>query len=76
MGLFQQRPEEPTQWAGIPSDPARAESTAERLPNVAPIRAGDDLFPGDATASISITVDPVTEAVSPAVADEGNDSGS
>jgi hypothetical protein len=38
MGLFSQRPEEPTEWAGLPSEPARAESAAERLSDVA---AGD-----------------------------------
>lgn len=31
MGLFSQRPEEPAEWAGLPSEPARPESAAERL---------------------------------------------
>ncbi|WP_347975901.1 hypothetical protein [Microbacterium sp. ProA8] len=40
MGLFSQRPEEPTEWAGLPSEPARAESSAERLPDAAPVDLG------------------------------------
>ncbi len=40
MGLFSQLPEEPTEWAGLPSEPARAESSAERLPDAAPVDLG------------------------------------
>lgn len=31
MGLFQHRPEDPVEWAGLPSEPLRDESAAERL---------------------------------------------
>jgi len=31
MGLFASRPEEPFEWAGLPSEPADALSDAERL---------------------------------------------
>lgn len=63
MGLFQQRPEEPTEWAGIPSDPARAETAAERLAGGAPIRVGDELFTDGATVeSIVIPVSPPVDA--------------
>ena len=60
MGLFTQRPEEPAEWAGIPSEPARDETDAERLraASVDPARLGplDD----SAAASIAIPIDAVT----------------
>lgn len=31
MGLFMNRPEEPSEWAGLPAEPLEAESAAERL---------------------------------------------
>lgn len=31
MGLFAQLPEEPSEWAGLPSEPDRPETDAERL---------------------------------------------
>lgn len=31
MGLFQQRPEEPTEWAGLPAEPWRPRTEAELL---------------------------------------------
>ena len=31
MGLFQHRPEDPVEWAGLPSEPLRDPSAAERL---------------------------------------------
>ena len=31
MGIFASRPEEPFEWAGLPSEPARPEDEAERL---------------------------------------------
>lgn len=36
MGLFQHRPEEPTEWAGLPSEPLEPESAVERL-DTAPV---------------------------------------
>ncbi|WZH36120.1 MAG: hypothetical protein PIR02_15325 [Microbacterium enclense] len=32
MGLFVQRPEEPSEWAGLPGEPRRPQSRAEVLP--------------------------------------------
>ena len=37
MGLFTQRPEEPSDWAGLPSEPARPTSGAELLPDEPPL---------------------------------------
>lgn len=37
MGLFTQRPEEPSEWAGLPSEPARPTSGAELLPDEPPL---------------------------------------
>lgn len=45
MGLFVQRPEEPAAWAGIPSEPARPETAAERLTDAAPVAPGLSLGP-------------------------------
>lgn len=35
MGLFSKLPEEPTEWAGLPSEPDRSETQAERLADAA-----------------------------------------
>lgn len=32
MGLFASRPEEPTEWAGLPGEPVRTRTRAELLP--------------------------------------------
>ncbi|KAF2412549.1 hypothetical protein B1729_14685 [Microbacterium sp. B35-04] len=67
MGLFSQRPEEPTEWAGLPSEPARTESGAERLPDAAPIDLGGlgtiglPEFNGGSVEAIVIPVTPVDE---------------
>lgn len=63
MGLFQHRPEEPTEWAGLPSEPLDDESVAERLPESAPVDAGlTSLFGGDAATSVEV---PLTETEDP-----------
>ncbi|QIG40330.1 hypothetical protein G5T42_13290 [Microbacterium sp. 4R-513] len=60
MGLFTQRPEENEEWAGLPSEPARAESAAERLPDApSPGAGGIDLLFG--AGSVVIPVTPVVE---------------
>lgn len=33
MGLFVQRPEEPSEWAGLPGEPVRQRTRAEMLPD-------------------------------------------
>lgn len=33
MGLFVQRPEEPSEWAGLPGEPVRPRTKAELLPD-------------------------------------------
>ncbi|BDV30963.1 hypothetical protein [Microbacterium terricola] len=53
MGLFTQRPEEPTEWAGLPSEPLRPRSLADQLPE-APDDDALGLVTGDAVQSISI----------------------
>lgn len=66
MGLFVQRPEEPAEWAGIPSEPARPETAAERLADAAPadlgLLAGGELG-GGAVESIVIPVAPIIEII-------------
>lgn len=59
MGLFSSRPQEPSEWAGLPSEPLRAESEAERL------SAAVDVDPaglvGGGFGSIVIPVEPVSD---------------
>ncbi|WJM17091.1 hypothetical protein [Microbacterium arborescens] len=55
MGLFMQRPEEPSEWAGLPSEPVRRTSNAELLPNEPPpADPAGDLLGGGGIASITI----------------------
>lgn len=58
MGLFSSRPEEPTEWAGLPSEPAQNRSEAESL--AAHTESADSLaFLGSRIESIVIPVAPV-----------------
>ncbi|MFF2484808.1 hypothetical protein ACFVSU_00245 [Microbacterium sp. NPDC058062] len=67
MGLFSKLPEEPVEWAGLPSEPARTETQAERLTDAASVDLGGlglgDLAVGGggAVESIVIPVAPVIE---------------
>lgn len=63
MGLFSKLPEEPIEWAGLPSEPARPETAAERLTGAPSIDLGGLGFGGSAGAveSIVIPVAPVIE---------------
>lgn len=70
MGLFTQRPEQNEEWAGLPSEPARPETEAERLADTAP--AVDALGFG-VMESIVIPVAPVVEIAQPATADADPD---
>lgn len=69
MGLFSMQPEEPTEWGGLPSEPARPETTAERLADAATVELGGlgvgDLAPGvgGTVESILIPVKPATEII-------------
>ncbi|MGN6218280.1 MAG: hypothetical protein ACTHNQ_02160 [Microbacterium sp.] len=64
MGLFSKLPEEPVEWAGLPSEPSRAESEAERLTSAPSSDLGALGF-GDPTAGVAVEsiVIPVTPAV-------------
>lgn len=65
MGLFTTRPEEPTEWAGLPSEPAQSRSEAESL--AAQTESADSLaFLGTAIESIVIPVAPVVQVAQPA----------
>ena len=70
-----QRPEQNEEWAGIPSEPLRVESDAERLADAAPVDAGglalDGL--GVAVESIVIPVVPVIEIAESQGSGEGAD---
>ena len=66
MGLFQHRPEDPVEWAGLPSEPLRDESAAERLNDV--IRVDLDRVDLDAGAPVQSVVIPL-----PAVDDAGDE---
>ena len=65
VGLFQHRPEEPTEWAGLPSEPARIESDAQRLREPAPVDPSTvDLTAGATSVRIEISV-PVEPSTGP-----------
>lgn len=51
MGIFQQRPEEPTEWAGLPAEPWEPDPAETLLPRSSTV-AGDA-----STSSTSITID-------------------
>ena len=66
MGLFSKLPEEPVEWAGLPSEPTRSETQAERLTEAASVDLGglglgDIAVGGGAVESIVIPVAPVIE---------------
>ncbi|WP_127818866.1 hypothetical protein [Microbacterium sp. CPCC 204701] len=68
MGLFVQRPEEPADWAGIPSEPAHPEGAAERLTDAAGVDPGllvGGELGGGAVESIVIPVVPAIEIAQP-----------
>jgi hypothetical protein len=75
MGLFTQRPEQNEEWAGIPSEPLRVESDAERLADAAPVDAGGLALDGVGMAveSIVIPVAPVIEIVEAQESGEGGE---
>jgi hypothetical protein len=78
MGLFTElRPEENDDWAGIPSDPLRAETEAERLRDAAPVDAAGLGLGGfgdfAAVESILIPVAPVIEIAESQETGEGVD---
>ena len=66
MGLFTQRPEENDEWAGLPSEPLRSESFAERLPDAAPASA--TALDVGGLGSISIPLAPPVE-IQPSIED-------
>ncbi|MFS0714843.1 hypothetical protein ABC195_13270 [Microbacterium sp. 2P01SA-2] len=58
MGLFMQRPEEPSEWAGLPSEPLRRKSNAELLPDEAPLADPAGVpFGGVGISSVGIPID-------------------
>ncbi|MGV9193364.1 hypothetical protein ACQ143_03370 [Microbacterium sp. MC2] len=59
MGLFQQRPEEPTAWAGLPAEPHEPASPVERLGDAPPVDI-PLLGPLTATETVAITIEPVS----------------
>lgn len=55
MGVFTQRPEEPSPWAALPSEPERAETEAERpLPHLPASPADPALLLGGLGQSVSV----------------------
>lgn len=71
MGMFTQRPEEPTEWAGLPSEPVDQDWLSEQLTGTT---TGPDaaLLTGGVT-SVAISIDmPSTDPADVAnTADEG-----
>ncbi|MDQ1083954.1 MULTISPECIES: hypothetical protein [Microbacterium] len=59
MGLFVQRPEEPSEWAGLPGEPLRARTSAELLPDDEPTATPTGLLGlvASSTTSVEIPLD-------------------
>lgn len=71
MGQFTARPEEPAEWAGLPSEPMEARPAAESL--AAPIGSADPLtFLGDATESVEIPLPPADLPPTPSGTGDGD----
>lgn len=68
MGLFASRPEEPFEWAGLPSEPLHPESEAERLDGAVIIDPAG--LVGSGLGSIVIPVEPVITRTDPPRHDE------
>ena len=62
MGLFTQRPEQNEEWAGIPSEPLRVESDAERLADAASVDAG-----GLAVTELGVPIESIVIPVVPVI---------
>lgn len=61
MGLFQKLPEDPIEWAGLPSEPLPERSAAERLDEAPP--ATDLMFgAGYESHSLAVPIAPVDDA--------------
>ncbi|MGC5170914.1 hypothetical protein ACLQ2Q_09685 [Microbacterium sp. DT81.1] len=74
MGLFTQRPEEPTEWAGLPSEPLEQRSPADRLSTDESVDLLG-LVTGAGVASISVDIEAV-ESVNAPAEPEGDSAGS
>lgn len=71
MGQFTTRPEEPAEWAGLPSEPREVRPAAESL--AAPIESADSLaFLGGTTESVVIPLAPAETAAPPAETGEAD----
>jgi len=62
MGLFVQRPEEPSEWAGLPGEPVRPRTRAEMLPDDAQPEASPTGLLGLVDAPVTSIQIPVTDA--------------
>lgn len=56
MGLFASRPEEPSEWAGIPSEPLEADPSAN-LPTGGPVLDALELVEGESLTSVTIALE-------------------
>jgi len=71
MGLIASRPEEPSEWAGIPSEPRDAGSPAEHL--AAPVGIGIDALFGSAVSSVAVPLEAGAPEEDPAPAEDADD---
>ncbi len=62
MGLFTQRPEEPSEWAGLPAEPHKRGGAADELADEPQPSVGSvDLLFGAATATTAFVEVPVPD---------------
>jgi hypothetical protein len=64
MGLFSTRPEEPNEWAGLPSEPVESRPAAEAL-DAAVVSSHALSMWGPTVESVAIPVVPVAEESAP-----------
>jgi len=71
-----QRPEEPSEWAGLPGEPLRPRSPAEMLPDDEPVDVASNALLGvgeSHLSSIAIPVVPIDETPPPDDEARGSD---
>lgn len=75
MGVFQQRPEEPTEWGGLPSEPWEPRGPVEQLSETA---ATTDLplfgdIPARQTIAFTVAIEPETSIPAPTPPEDADD---
>lgn len=68
MGIFQNRPEDPAEWAGLPAEPWAPRGAADLLP----VAGEDDLALFTAGTSVSVPIEVREELLTEALDADGD----